>query len=111
VDANRELLGAQTQLVSLLVSGLTVVTAVALLRVRRLRRDSLVIALVAGVAVLALGVLQGLIVAVVISLGEFLVRSSRPSRSVLGRVPGTTAYVDHERTPRPAPNRGCSSTG
>jgi sulfate permease, SulP family len=120
--------GAQTQLVSLLVSALTVVTAVALLplfrdlpqaalaavvisavlgflnlaameRVRRLRRDSFLIALVAGVAVLALGVLQGLIVAVVVSLGEFLIRSSRPSRSVLGRVPGTTAYVDHERTP------------
>jgi hypothetical protein len=80
--------GAQTQLVSLLVSGLIVVTAVALLplfrdlpqatlgavvisavigflnlaaleRVRRLRRDSFAIALVAMVAVLTLGVLQG----------------------------------------------------
>jgi sulfate permease, SulP family len=103
--------GAQTQLVSLLVSGLTVVTAVALLplfrdlpqaalaavvisavigflnlaameRVRRLRRDSFVIALVAMVAVLTLGVLQGLILAVVVSVGEFLVRASRPSSSV-----------------------------
>jgi sulfate permease, SulP family len=120
--------GAQTQLVSLLVSGLTVVTAVALLplfrdlpqaalgavvisavigfldlaameRVRRLLRDSFVIALVAMVAVLALGVLQGLILAVVVSVGEFLIRSSRPSRSVLGRLPGTTAFVARENAP------------
>ena len=96
---------------SLLRSGLTVVTAVALLplfrdlpqaalgavvisavlgflnlaameRVRRLRHDSFVIALVVLVAVLVLGVLQGLILGVVISVGVFLVRSSRPSSSV-----------------------------
>jgi sulfate permease, SulP family len=114
--------------VSLLVSGLTVVTAVALLplfrdlpqaalgavvigavigfldlaameRVRRLRRDSFAIALVAMVAVLALGVLQGLILAVVVSVGEFLIRSSRPSRSVLGRLPGTTAFIARENAP------------
>ena len=120
--------GAQTQLVSLLVAGLTVVTTIALLplfrdlpqaalgavvisavvgflnlaamgRVRRLRRDSFVIALVAMVAVLALGVLQGLILAVVVSVGAFLIRSSRPSSSVLGRVPGTTAYVALEHAP------------
>jgi sulfate permease, SulP family len=120
--------GANTQLVSLLVSGLTVVTAVALLplfrdlpqaalgavvisavigfldlaaleRVRRLRRDSFVIAVAAMLAVLALGVLQGLIVAVVISLAVFLVRASRPSGSVLGRIPGTGAYVALEHDP------------
>ena len=120
--------GAQTQLVSLLVAGLTVVTTIALLplfrdlpqaalgavvisavvgflnlaamgRVRRLRRDSFVIALVAMVAVLALGVLQGLILAVVVSVGAFLIRSSRPNSSVLGRVPGTTAYVALEHAP------------
>ena len=111
MDANRELRGAQTQLVSLLVSGLTVVTAVALLRVRRLRRDSLVIALVAGVAVLALGVLQGLIVAVVICLGEFLIRSSRPAGrcwdGCRARPPTWTTSAPR----RPAPSRGCSSTG
>jgi MFS superfamily sulfate permease-like transporter len=112
--------GAQTQLVSLLVSGLTVVTAVALLplfrdlpqaalaavvisavigfldlaameRVRRLRRDSFVIALVSLVAVLALGVLQGLIVGVVISVGLLLVGTSRPSHT-LRTGPGLLVY-------------------
>jgi high affinity sulfate transporter 1 len=120
--------GANTQLVSLLVAGLTVVTAVALLplfrdlpqaalgavvigavvgflnlpaleRVRRLRRDSFALALVAMVAVLALGVLQGLIVAVVASVGVVLVRTSRPSASVLGQAPDTDIWVAREHTP------------
>ena len=51
------------------------------------------------VAVLALGVLQGLILAVVVSVGAFLIKASRPSGSVLGRVPGTTAYVALEHAP------------
>jgi MFS superfamily sulfate permease-like transporter len=112
--------GAQTQLVSLLVSGLIVVTAVALLplfrdlpqatlgavvisavigflnlaaleRVRRLRRDSFAIALVAMVAVLTLGVLQGLILGVVVSVGEFLIRASRPGSTVRTE-PGLLVY-------------------
>jgi sulfate permease, SulP family len=44
-------------------------------------------------------VLQGLILAVVVSVGELLIRSSRPSRSVLGRLPGTTAFVARENAP------------
>jgi MFS superfamily sulfate permease-like transporter len=68
-------------------------------RVRRLLRDSFAIALVAMAAVLALGVLQGLILAVVVSVGELLIRSSRPSRSVLGRLPGSTTFVARENAP------------
>ena len=112
--------GANSQLVSLLVSGLTVVTAVALLplfrdlpqaalaavvisavlgflnlaamaRVRRLRHESFVVALVSLAAVLTLGVLQGLICGVVISVGAFLVHSSRPS-STARTEPGLLVY-------------------
>jgi SulP family sulfate permease len=121
--------GANTQLVSLLVAGLTAVTAVALLplfrdlpqaalgavvigavvgflnlpaleRVRRLRRESFVLALLAMVAVLALGVLQGLIVAAVASVGLLLVRTSRPSASVLGQAPDLPIWVALEHTPK-----------
>jgi MFS superfamily sulfate permease-like transporter len=120
-------------LLSLLVSGLTVVTAVALLplfrdlpqaalaavvisavigfldlaameRVRRLRRDSFVIALVSLVAVLALGVLQGLIVGVVISVGVLLVGTSRPSHTLrtgpgllVSRLNAPLLYVNAKR--------------
>jgi sulfate permease, SulP family len=71
----------------------------ALERVRRLRRESFVLALLALVAVLALGVLQGLIVAVVASVGLFLVRTSRPSASVLGRDPDAGIWVARELAP------------
>ena len=103
--------GANTQLVSLLVSGLTVLTAVALLplfrdlpqavlgaiviaavagflnlaalrRIARLRRASFVLAMLALAGVLILGVLGGLLLAVVISVVLLLDRQSRPGSTV-----------------------------
>jgi SulP family sulfate permease len=120
--------GAQTQLVSLLVSGLTVLTAVALLplfrdlpqavlgaivvsavigflnvpalrRIARLRRDSFAVALLALLGVLVLGVLGGPLLAVAISIVLLLSRQSRPGSSVLGRIPGTSAYAAVDTTP------------
>jgi MFS superfamily sulfate permease-like transporter len=120
--------GANTQLASLLVSGLTVLTAVALLplfrdlpqaalgaivisavvgflnlpalrRIRRLRRDSFALALFTLLGVLVLGVLGGLLLAVAISVVLLLGRQSRPGSSVLGRVPDTSAYVALETEP------------
>ena len=103
--------GAQTQLVSLLVSGLTVLTAVALLplfrdlpqavlgaivigavagflnlpalrRIARLRRDASLLAMLALAGVLIFGVLGGLLLAVVISILLLLDRQSRPGSTV-----------------------------
>jgi sulfate permease, SulP family len=120
--------GAQTQLVSLLVSGLTVLTAVALLplfrdlpqatlgaivigavvgflnvpalrRIGRLRRDSLLLALFTLLGVLVLGVLGGLLLAVAISILLLLGHQSRPGSSTLGRLPNTGAYVALENEP------------
>jgi sulfate permease, SulP family len=128
-SAAAERAGGQTQLVSLIVAGLTLVTVVALLplfsnlpqavlgaivisavlgfldvaalrRLSALRRESLVLALVALAGVVVLGVVPGLLVAVVISMGVLLVSFSRPSGSRIGRLPGTDAFVaiDHEPT-------------
>jgi sulfate permease, SulP family len=120
--------GANTQLVSLLVAGPTVLTAVALLplfrdlpqaalgaivisavvgflnlpalrRIRRLRRDSFALALLTLLGVLVLGVLGGLLLAVAISVVLLLGHQSRPGSSVLGRVPDTSAYVALENEP------------
>jgi SulP family sulfate permease len=120
--------GAQTQLVSLLVSGLAVLTAVALLplfrdlpqaalgaivisavigflnlpalgRIRRLRRDSFALALATLLGVLVLGVLGGLLLAVAISVLLLLVGQSRPGSSVLGRLPSSDVYVALENEP------------
>ena len=118
--------GANTQLVSLLVSALTVLTAVALLplfrdlpqaalaaivisavlgflnlpvlrRIRRLRRDSFALAMFTLLGVLLL--------AVAISILLLLGRQSRPGTSVLGRVPPGDVYVaiDHEPAARTEP--------
>jgi MFS superfamily sulfate permease-like transporter len=120
--------------VSLLVSALTVLTAVALLplfrdlpqaalaaivisavvgflnlpalrRIRRLRRDSFALAMFTLLGVLLLGVLGGLLLAVVISILLLLNRQSRPGTSVLGRVPPGDVYValEHEPAARAEP--------
>lgn len=115
--------GAQSQLVSLLVSVLTALTAIALLplfrdlpqavlgaivisavlsflnvkalvRVAQLRRDGFFAALVALVGVLILGVLPGLLIAVALSVLVLLSRVAKPAGSLLGRVRGTAAYAD-----------------
>ena len=125
--------GATTPLASLIVAGLTVVTMVALLplfhdlpqavlgaivisavigflridelaRIRRLRPEGFVMALVALVATLLLGILPGLIVAVVLSLLLLLVRLARPTATPIGRRPGgawasMTAWPDAEAVP------------
>jgi len=117
--------GANTQLVSLLVSALTVLTAVALLplfrdlpqaalaaivisavlgflnlpalrRIRRLRRDSFALAMFTLLGVLLLAVAISILL---------LGRQSRPGTSVLGRVPPGDVYValDHEPAARAEP--------
>jgi MFS superfamily sulfate permease-like transporter len=80
-------------------------------RVRRLRRDSFAISLLAMLAVLALGVLQGLIVAVVISLGVFLVRASRPAARCSGGSRARARMWPWSTPRRPGPSRDCSCTG
>jgi SulP family sulfate permease len=71
----------------------------ALRRVARLRRDSFALALLALFGVLVLGVLGGLLLAVAISIVLLLGRQSRPGSSVLGRIPGTSAYAAVDATP------------
>ncbi len=109
--------GARTALSSLVVAGLTVFTMVALLplfrdlpqavlgaivvsatigfvrigelgRIRGLRRDSFAIALIALVGTLLLGILAGLLTAVILSLLSLLTRLARPSTNVLHPTPG-----------------------
>ena len=111
--------GAKTPVASLIVAGLVLVTMIALLplfrdlpqavlgaivisavigflrvdelsRIRRLRPEGFVLALVALVATLLLGILPGLIVAVVLSLLFLLVRLARPTTTPIGRRPGGT---------------------
>lgn len=51
------------------------------------------------VATLGLGIMPGVLSGVAASLGLFLVRTTRPHFAVLGRIPGSDAYLNVERHP------------
>jgi high affinity sulfate transporter 1 len=122
--------GARTQAASLVVAGLAVLTALfltplffdlpeavlgaivlyailgffrvgALRRIAGLRRDGFAFALFTLFAVLFLGVLTGLVLAVSLSLALLLARVARPSVAVLGRAPRTGAGPGDAGDPGP----------
>ncbi len=69
-----------------------------LLRLWRIRRDGLV-ASAAAIAVLGLGVLDGMLIAIGFSLIALLQRLSGEQVERLGRIPGTHDFVDVARNP------------
>ena len=75
----------------------------ALLRMWRVSRLDFYAAVIALVAVLALGILQGILLATLASVLMLLVRVSQPHVAFLGRVPGTNRYSDMTRHPENAP--------
>jgi high affinity sulfate transporter 1 len=81
--------------VLLAVSGLIDVRA--LMHMWRVSRIDFLSALAALVGVLLLGVLQGILVAAMVSILLLLARSSAPHVAFLGRIPGTDQYSDIER--------------
>jgi len=66
----------------------------------RLQRQEFLLGMAALVGVITLGLLRGLLIAIILSLILVLARSSRPRVSVLGEVPGAVgAYRDITRHP------------
>ena len=63
-------------------------------------------ATIALVAVLLLGILQGILLAALASVLLLLARVSRPHVAFLGRVPGTNSYSDLSRHPENEPLPG-----
>ena len=63
------------------------------------RRSELYLSFAALLGVAVLGVLEGLGVAIALSLGDFIRRAWRPHDAVLGRVRGRKGYHDVERHP------------
>jgi SulP family sulfate permease len=81
--------------VLLAVSGLIDVRA--LVHMWRASRIDFLSALAALIGVLLLGVLQGILLAALVSILLLLARSSAPHVAFLGRIPGTNQYSDIER--------------
>jgi high affinity sulfate transporter 1 len=68
-------------------------------RLWRIRRPEFVLWLGAFAGVALLGVLEGVVVAIVLSLADFVRRAWRPHDAVLGRVDELKGYHDLERFP------------
>jgi high affinity sulfate transporter 1 len=122
-SAANERAGAMSQLASIIVSVLTLLTAFALTplfyylpqailgaivinavmgffrvgelqRIYYLRRDSFALAMLALISTLFLGVLPGLVVAVTVSIIMLLIALSRANGSLLGKAPDSDVYGD-----------------
>lgn len=65
----------------------------------RVRRSEFLLSVVTALAVLALGVLEGLGVAIALSLANFVRRAWRPHSTELGKVAGVAGYHDRDRHP------------
>jgi MFS superfamily sulfate permease-like transporter len=72
----------------------------------RVSRIDFLAAAIALVAVLGLGILDGILAAAVASVMLLLARASRPHVAFLGRVPGTQIYSDNARHPENEPLPG-----
>jgi sulfate permease, SulP family len=71
----------------------------AMLRIWRISRVDFYAAAIALVAVLLLGILQGILLAAAASVLLLLARASHPHVAFLGRIPGTDSYSDLDRHP------------
>ena len=60
-------------------------------------RPEFVVAMAAIVGVMSSGLLRGVLIGAMISLIQLLRRASRPRVALLGRIPGTRLFSDHER--------------
>ncbi len=63
------------------------------------RRSELYLSVAALLGVVGLGVLEGIAVAIALSLGDFVRRAWRPHDAVLGRIRGRKGYHDVDRHP------------
>jgi len=75
-------------------------------RLRRLSRLEFRVAITALVGVLLLGILKGVLLAVIGSILLLLHRAATPHVAFLGRIPGTARFSDRERNPDNEPVPG-----
>lgn len=98
-DLTRDL--PQATLAAVVVAAVLGLVDIAWLRrAWRVRRSECLLALAALVGVVALGVLWGVLLAVGLSVGDFVRRAWRPHDAVLGRARGVKGYHDVTRYPQ-----------
>ena len=77
-----------------IVAGLGLLDITDFRAIYRYRRSEFWLGVFTAVAVLTVGMLAGIIIAVALSLAVVLQRAATPSTAVLGRLPGTDTYRD-----------------
>jgi high affinity sulfate transporter 1 len=104
--------GALANLPTVVLAAIVLVAVKGLVDVRELRhvwrvsRYEFVVSMVAFAAVLLLGILKGVIVAVIVSMLLLIRRAAYPHIAFLGNIPGTRAYSDMERNRQNLPVPG-----
>ena len=99
------LTGMLTNLPNVVLASIVLVAVKGLIKIGELRhvwrvsRFEFVVSMVAFAAVLLLGILKGVIVAVLVSLLLLIRRAAHPHVAFLGQIPGTRIYSDLERNP------------
>jgi high affinity sulfate transporter 1 len=102
------LTGMLKNLPNVVLAAIVLVAVKGLINVRELRhvwqvsRFEFAVSMVAFAAVLLLGILKGVMVAVLVSLLLIIRRAAHPHVAILGRIPGTRRYSDVERNPENA---------
>ena len=90
----------------LIAAALSLLDLEALVRYYRVRKSALVLSVVASLGVIVLGVLPGIVVAIVLAVLLFFRRSWQPHGAVLGQVEGLAGWHNVERYPDGAPSSG-----
>ena len=99
------LTGLLSNLPNVVLAAIVLVAVKGLVDLRELRhvwrvsRYEFYISAIAFVAVLLLGILHGVILAMIVSMLWLITRAARPHVAVLGRLPGTRSFSDMERHP------------
>ena len=99
------LTGLLTNLPNVVLAAIVLVAVKGLINVREMRRVWRIsrfefsVSMVAFAAVLLLGILKGVMVAVLVSLLLLIRRAAHPHVAFLGRIPGTRSFSDMERNP------------
>ena len=99
------LTGTLSNLPNVVLAAIVLVAVKGLIDIGELRhvwqvsRFEFIVSMVAFAAVLLLGILKGVIVAVLVSLLLLIRRTAHPHVAFLGHIPGTRNYSDMERNP------------
>jgi SulP family sulfate permease len=106
------LTGLLSNLPNVVLAAIVLVAVKGLINVREMRhvwkvsRFEFIVSMVAFAAVLLLGILNGVMVAVLVSMLLLIRRAARPHVASLGRIPGTRIFSDIERNPDNQPVPG-----